>query len=151
MAYATVGDAIEVYGETYITRICDRDDNGVVDTTSFERHLTMASQIMDGYLLGRYPLPHPAPPEIFKQLCVDIAVYRATPNADTRTTEMRTRRDDAIEYMDMIRKNEIKLQYATEDTTTANQSQLAETTPGRTIISTAGARTFTPCNTRRIL
>jgi phage gp36-like protein len=149
MAYATLQDAYDLYGNTYIDLACTRD--GVTDTDAFTRHLEVASQEMDAYLLGRYPLPHPAPPAIFVKRCVDIAVYNSTPNADTRTTEMRARYDDCLAYLDKIRLNQLKLQYATADETTPNQSQLAETTPGRSITVTAPARIFTSDNTRRIL
>lgn len=155
MAYATVADAIAHWGEAAITLVCDRDGDGVLDEPEFERQLTIASQQMDGYLIGRYPLPHPNPPEIAKKLCVDIAVYNSTPGADTRTDEMRRRYEDAMKYMQMVAENKIKWP-AVEDpqTNVANASQLAATDRPTTRAgswSSVCTPAYTTANTRRIL
>lgn len=150
MAYATIADAETLYGAAYIATVCDRDLDGSVDTTSFEMQLQVATDQMDGYLLGRYPLPLETPPAIFKKTCIDIACYNAAPTQDVRTEEMRKRFDDAIRYMEQIACNKIKLKIA-EDTTTVNESHRAETVPSRQMTFATGARTFTLKNLGRIL
>lgn len=159
MAYGTVADAQELYGEQAVARVCDRDADGVVDTASFERQLAVAEQIMNGYLLGRYPLPLEPTylvPDVFTKYCCDIAMYNSALGADVRTTEMRQRYDDALAYMKLIAENKIKIPLATpeaptEPVTEPNRSQLASVTGGRSITVTDPYRTFTPANTRRIL
>ena len=158
-AYATLAEAYELYGEVYIRRVCDRDLDDNVDTASFERHLEIGAQEMDGYLLGRYPLPL-APtyvvPSIFKKMNVDIAVYNSAPDADVRTEEMAKRYDHAIKYMTEIAHNKIKIPLALaetpeEPTNVANASRESSTTRGRSIHTTYPARVFTPSNSRKIL
>lgn len=158
-AYATVTEAEGFYGARLISSVCDRDDDGVVDTASFERQLAVATQQMDGYLLGRYPLPLSPTylvPDIFAKVCTDIAVYNSAHDGAVRSAEMRLRFEDAIAYMTKIARNEIKLPLAKPATaddpmTVINKSQEASTTAGRAILATCPYRQFTPENLRRIL
>ncbi len=159
-AYATVADAEGLCGADRIASICDRDDDGLVDTASFTRQLAVATQQMNGYLLGRYPIPLEANgyvvPDIFAKYCVDIAIYNSALDASVRSTEMRLRYEDALKYMDMIATNKIKIPLAKTvepevPVTQINVSATASTVPGRSIIATYPDRTWTPANTRRIL
>lgn len=142
--YATVAQAEDIYGSAYIAVCCDRDADGNVDPTSFDKHLSIASREINGYLLGRYPLPLATPPENFQKLCVDIAVYNAAPTADVRTDEMKTRYEAAIRYLEKVAENKIKLELA-PDTTAINASQTASVTTNRVvnIALASGARVFT--------
>lgn len=142
-------DAIAIYGAAQIIVVCDRDLNGVLDQTSFELHLDMATNEMNAYLLGRYPLPLASPPAYFKKLCVDIARYNATPTADTLTTEIKDRRDAAHAMMRDIAKNLIKLETG-DQVTTANISATPQHRTGVQVFD-AGARTFTECNLKSVL
>lgn len=158
MSYATVAQAIELYGDTTIRRACDRDLDDTLDLSSFERHLEIASQEMDGYMLGRYPLPLELAytvPAIFVKRCVDIALYNCVRDADVRSDEDRRRFDDAIKYMELIAANKVKIPLASPVTgdpvNVPNESQAASTVRGRAIHSTYPARVFTPDNVRRIL
>lgn len=160
MSYATLADANELYGTARISSICDRDDDGSVDTAAFERQLVIASQQIDGYLLGRYPLPLVANgyvvPEIFKKYCVDLAMYNSALDPDVRSKEMRQRFEDALEYFGMIAKNQIKIPLALipapeVPVSVLNKSQEASTVGGRAILATEPYRVYTPDNTRRLL
>jgi phage gp36-like protein len=121
VVYATSAQAITLYGEDYIAICCDRDEDGTLDTASFDAHLQVASDEIDAYLLGRYDLPLASPPAHFQKLCTDIAVYNAAPTADVRTDEMKTRYEAAIRFMELVASNRVKLKTDT-DTTEANES-----------------------------
>jgi phage gp36-like protein len=150
VAYATQADAELLYGVSYVAVACDRNLDGTLDASSFTLHLAVATDTMDGYLLGRYPLPLLTPPAIFKKLCVDIAIYNAVPTADVRTLEMRARYDDAIRYMELLAANKIKLKIDV-DVTVANASQQSSTTSRRQMSFDCGAREFRADNLRKIL
>jgi phage gp36-like protein len=130
--YATLADAEELYGSAYVAVACDRDNDGSVDPTSFAKHLEIASREINAYLLGRYPLPLATPPEHFKKLCTDIAIYNAAPTADVRTVEMKDRYDSAIRYLEKVAENRIKLETQT-DGTEINASKEATTTTNRSV------------------
>lgn len=150
MAYATVADATTIYSLAYITPICDRDIDGTLDTASFEMHLDIATDQIDSYLLGRYPLPLATPPAIFKKLCVDIACYNAAPTQDVLSTEMKDRAKAATDWLELVAANRIKLKIDV-DTTTANLSVAPSVSPAKTSTHLTGAREFTTQNLRRIL
>lgn len=148
MSYATRELAELQYGTTTVALACTHE--GAADYAAFDRHLQVATDEIDGYLLGRYELPLATPPAIFASLCVDIALYRASLNADVRTDEMRKRYDDALEYLRAIAVGKIKLKIDV-DTTEVNQSQQARVVEGRSITTTEYARYFTPENVRGVL
>ena len=137
MAYATVANANALYGADAIAVCCDRDpEDGSLDTTSFEVHLDNATDMMDGYLLGRYPLPLETPPAIFKRICVDIARYTASSPA-VMTTQIEELYKAAMLYMRDVAQNRIKLKIA-PDTTTGNASMASEAVTKSSIAVIAG-------------
>lgn len=95
-SYATIQDVIDRYGNEQLLLIADRDDDGVVDTTVVDTALTDASAEIDAYLAVKYTLPFATPPALLVHLCVDIAVYRLSPEFDVATDERRRRFDDAL-------------------------------------------------------
>lgn len=141
MAYATLVDAQNIYGADAIAVVCDRDQDGVVDSTSFALHLTIASEEIDGYLLGRYQLPLATPPTIFKKYAVDLAIYNCALGSDVRTDEMRVRREDAILYLRGVAEGRIKLIVA-DSTTVANAAITPQYTTRLTELVDCGARSM---------
>jgi len=109
MAYATAARAVSLYGEDFVTVGCDRDQDGVRDPGVFESFLDLATNEIDGYLVGRDPLPlSPVPPQI-EIYCIDIAIYRARPTADVLTEEVKDRYRAAIRYLENVQRNKIRL------------------------------------------
>lgn len=148
--YATLADAQLIYGASAIAVCCDRDLDGNVDVTGFNEQLAIASRQIDSYLLGRYPLPLATPPEHFKKLCTDIAVYNASVAADVRTDEHRRRYEDAIKYMELIAANKVKLE-TSADLTLPNESVSSTMSIGRQNVFAAHEREFTMNSLRRIV
>jgi phage gp36-like protein len=132
-AYATVAQATDLYGLAYLTIVCDRNGDGTLDSTSFEKNLEVATRQMNAYLLGRYSLPLLTPPEHFQKLCTDIAVYNAAPSADVRTVEMKDRYVEAIKFMELCATGKVKLE-VTADATAVNAS-LSSTVETKSTIS----------------
>lgn len=109
MSYGTVNLAVTLYGEAQIAVGCDRDQDGVRDPGVFEAFLDLATNEIDGYLVGREILPlDPVPPQI-AMYCIDIAIYRSRPTADLLTEEVKDRYRAAIRYLEYVQKNKIRL------------------------------------------
>jgi phage gp36-like protein len=148
--YATVAAAELLYGTAYVAVACDRNLDGTLDTTSFERHLTVASRQIDGYLLGRYPLPLATVPAHFEKLCVDIAIYNAAATADVGSVAIKERNEAALKYLELIALNKVKLEIAA-DTTTANESATPQIQVSHAAAFIIGGREFSVDSLRRIL
>lgn len=96
MAYADYEAAIDLYGQDYVLTSVDRADGP--DTAALDLALDRASSEMDGYLGVAYAVPVSPVPDIVKQYCVDIAIYRASAEPGAVTEEKRKRYEDAIAW-----------------------------------------------------
>lgn len=145
MAYATTADATGLYGSDYVITSCDRDNNGTLDTSSFETWLDVASDEIDGYLSGRYALPLANVPRIFIKFCVDLAIYHASSEAGPMTTIKQKRYDAALLYLQAVGEGKIKPVRSGEQSVGTNQPNAAILTNQRDQISDleCGSREFT--------
>lgn len=150
MPYATAAQAIALYGTDYIAVACDRDNDGSLDTASFDKWLEVATRKINGYLLGRYNLPLATPPEYFQELCTDIAVYKAAATADVMTEIIKDRYEEAIDYLKMIACGKIKLETAT-DTTEAAHNTAAQVQTRTQLSITGDARQFRRDDARKLI
>lgn len=113
MAYATQDDIITLYSEDALY-VADRDGDGVVETDAVARALTSASGEIDSFIGVRYSLPLTIPtgetaPDLLKQFCVDIAVYRLALSRDVLSEEHRRRYEDTIKHLERIAKGTASL------------------------------------------
>lgn len=101
MAYATLQDAKDIYGEEYVLIAADRDANGEADTTALAKAFDDASSEIDSYLAKRYAVPLSAPiPAVVRQACVDIALYRVSHGPGSGLTdEKRQRYEDVVKWL----------------------------------------------------
>ena len=109
MAYATVTEATDLYGEDYITLSVDRDDDGVIDTTAFSDALDQATSELDSYIGVKYDLPLVVVPSVLVRFCVDVAVYVSCPNPAELTEEKIRRYDAAIKWAMGVAKGVVSL------------------------------------------
>ena len=109
MPYATLDNLNAQFGEREVTALTDRDLDGLPDQDVVDAALEIASDEIDAYLEGRYPLPLTSVPRLLATLCCDIARYRLT-GADAQETEpSRNRYRDAIRMLDKIKAGELTL------------------------------------------
>ena len=107
--YATLSDMQSRYGNEAMLVIADRDDDQVVDASVVDQALTDASSEMDAYIGSKYPLPLATVPRVLVQLCVDIAFYKLSADADMATDERRQRYEDALNLLKRFAKGEVTL------------------------------------------
>lgn len=142
--YAVQADIEAIYSQDALY-IADRDGDGVVDADAVARALTTASGEIDSYIGVRYTLPLEAAPELLKQFCVDIAIYRLALSRDVLSEEHRRRYEDTIRHLDKIAKGTASLNLpgpVDPDTGEATQA------PPRPIVSDGPPRAFTRENMR---
>lgn len=107
-AYATVTDIQNRYGEDALFIVADRDDDNALNTDKIYRALLDSTAEMNAYIAQRYDLPLPKTPALLAGVCVDIALYRLSPDS-SYTEEKRKRYEDAIKLLEKIAKGVVNL------------------------------------------
>ncbi|WP_040728227.1 gp436 family protein [Thiomicrorhabdus sp. Kp2] len=109
MNYATQIDIENRYGTDSLLVVADRNDDQVVDAEVVTAALEDASAEIDSYVGVKYALPLATVPRVLSQLCVDIAFYKLSADADMATEERRQRYDDAIGLLKRFSRGEVTL------------------------------------------
>lgn len=107
MAYATLADLIDRYGDQELTQLTDRLGMAAPDAAIVGRAIDDASAEIDGYLAVRYALPLTATPSVLVRLCADIARYRLWD--DRASEEVRRRYEDARRVLERIASGDVSL------------------------------------------
>jgi len=143
-AYFTIADAVGLYGEDYVTVSADRDNDGEIDTALAEGMAEIVSAEADSYMMGRVPLPLENVPLDLKMHCIDIWIYRMSPDAATASIMKEKRFDAAIKWFEMVARGQIKLTYQGEPAVGANKVQSAYVVTANQALSDQldGARRF---------
>ena len=109
MSYSTISDLINQFGEIEVVAITDRNRDGVIDEPVANSALQRASDMMDSYLVARYPLPLSVVPHQLVDLCCDIARYKLLGSDVTETDPARYRYKDALRTLEHIRDGKIDI------------------------------------------
>lgn len=109
MAYATLQDLIDRYGERTVITSSDRDGNGQADADAVAHALDEVSSEIDTYLAARYALPLPEVPSILVRLACDMALHQVSFEAGAATDEKKARYDSAVDLLKLIAKGTVQL------------------------------------------
>ena len=118
MIYATLDDLHERAGEDEIRQIADHDGDGTADPDVIDAALADATNMVNGYVSAKYPLPlHPAP-DLLRTYTVSIARYKLHRHGAPDHVEKH--HDDAIKALYQISKGTIALPVADGSIETPN-------------------------------
>jgi phage gp36-like protein len=109
MPYAAAQDMIDRFTARTMAEVTT-DAGDVPDTAVLDRALSDASNLIDGYLQARYPLPLASVPAQLTLHACNIAFYQllaARPLGDVE--DVRQRYDDAITYLTKVSEGKILL------------------------------------------
>src|SRR4051812_23107598 len=129
MPYAVASDMEARYKLRDLVALTD-PANASVQAAALNSALQDASDLIDGYLEGRYPLPLANPPRLLKQYACDIAMYKLQalrPQQDIE--DARKRFDDVIKYLQMVAQGTIALGLNSDNHTVADSPPAVLTTP----------------------
>ncbi|NNG44975.1 DUF1320 domain-containing protein [Pseudoalteromonas sp. NEC-BIFX-2020_002] len=109
MAYATITAMQQRFGERDLIYLSEREDTpaDVINTAIIEQAINDASDVINGYLAGRYELPLVTVPNLLEQFCCDIARYKLGTNDVPEHVE--TRYKDAIKFLMSVAKGELSI------------------------------------------
>ncbi|NCJ06681.1 DUF1320 domain-containing protein [Synechococcales cyanobacterium C] len=109
MSYATPQEFIDQFGQEESLQLTNLDDPTAedVDEELLERTLADATDEINGYLEGRYPLPFTSVPRVLRRVALDIARYRL--DRYLARDDARQRYEDAIKFLESVAKGMIRL------------------------------------------
>ncbi|WP_435100827.1 gp436 family protein [Arhodomonas sp. AD133] len=100
MAYASVQDLIDRFGEDELIELTDTERTGQVDQAQVETALEEASAEIDALIRRRYSVPVSPAPALLRRLCADIARYHL--DAIGGREHVAKRRNDAVKRLESI-------------------------------------------------
>lgn len=109
MAYCTLADMVERFGQAEIIKLTDRDKpytNAIVEPV-LQSAIADASELIDSYLNGRYPLPLSPVPKPVVRYCAELARYYLYTQKPPE--EVSERYKAAIKWLESVAKGTIKL------------------------------------------
>jgi len=102
MAYATVQDLIDRFGQTELVRLttpADQDLDGIVMPVA-EAKLDDATAVIDSYVGRRYQVPMSVAPQVIVRACCILARYDlATGEQREPTEQMRLQRQETMAWL----------------------------------------------------
>ncbi|MDG4811661.1 DUF1320 domain-containing protein [Hydrogenovibrio sp. 3SP14C1] len=122
--YATQADMELRIGVEPLLVVADRDDDGVVDAEVVTAALEAAQAEIDAYIGSRFSLPVATVPKVVTDLCIDIALYKLSVDADASTDERRLRYEDTVNLLRRFSKGEVTLGLSSPPKTTNGQARL---------------------------
>lgn len=102
MAYATQADIMAVYGEDALVIVADRAGDGEIDAAAVNQALAAATSLIDAHVGVRYMTPLATVPDLVRDLCIDITLYKLATEGNGLTEEKRTRYEDALSLLKRI-------------------------------------------------
>lgn len=128
MAYAVLQDLIDRYGADELTQLTDQIGAGVPDATVAGVAIDDASNLIDGFVAGRYQLPlAPVPAQVKRWACDIARFYLWRDKASDHVTALYT---GAMASLKMVAGGQLTLEAAAIET--AESSDAAELAgPGR--------------------
>lgn len=112
MAYLTLQDMIDRFGETTLIQLTDRADppTDAIDPVVLGRAIADSEELINGYVAGRYAVPLTPVPELVKRLAGDLAFYHL--HIDQVAELVADRYDKAVAMLKQISAGTVTLQAA---------------------------------------
>lgn len=108
MPYATEQNIIDRYDMSVLLIVADVDNDGAVDSAKVDAALQDATDEIDAYIGAKYTLPLTSTPSSLVRVCIDIALYRLSPDG-AYTEEKRIRYEDAIRFLKSVARGDASL------------------------------------------
>lgn len=111
--YCTLEDMVNRFGLEELIQLTDSSGTGIIDNDEVNAAVDDASNLIDGYLGGRYTLPLTSVPSVLIRICANIARYNLY---DSNVSEVVERNyKDALTFLDAVGKGTLKLGLAADD------------------------------------
>ena len=108
--YITQTDLSGQISNAQLIQLTDDAKTGLVDTTKIDKAIAEAEAEVNGYVATKRSVPLASPiPDLVKQLCVDIAIYRLFHRRQRVPDDVRKSYEDAVAKLKDISKGLLTL------------------------------------------
>lgn len=112
--YCTLTDMINRFELTELIQLSDSAHIGMIDDAVVNAAISDASNLIDGYISGRYALPLQSVPSVLISICANIARYNMYDNAVTDVVQRNY--DAAIRFLEQVGTGKIKMGLSADNT-----------------------------------
>lgn len=120
--YCGTDDLIERFGASELAQLTDKDAGQIVQPDVVSAAIEDASNTIDGYIGGRYPLPLNNPPAVLIKICADIARYNLYDNVIPDVVEKQFKA--AMDFVKAVGKGEVRLGLSADDQASATSEHI---------------------------
>lgn len=99
---------------TELIQLSDSAHIGMIDDAVVNAAISDASNLIDGYISGRYALPLQSVPSVLISICANIARYNMYDNAVTDVVQRNY--DAAIRFLEQVGTGKIKMGLSADNT-----------------------------------
>lgn len=114
--YCTVKDIIDDLTEKVLAQLSNDNDPNVINNGIVSKYISDVTQIIDGYLRGRYELPLTKEHSILKKICIDIVKYELYKRRGKVFDNIQNFYQDGIATLEKIQKGMIILNEGSAET-----------------------------------
>ncbi len=122
MAYCTTNDLLARFDTDELLRLTDRANSGSIDEQVVSAAIDDASNLIDGYLGGRYTLPLSVVPSVLTKICADIARFNMYDHSVPETVEKNNKA--AMDFLKSVGKGEVRLGLSNTNEAPASDDQI---------------------------
>lgn len=128
--YCTLDDMVNRFDLNELIQLTSESGQGVINEQVVEAAIQDASNLIDGYISGRYALPLTSVPALLTKQCADIARYNLYDNAVSEVVEKNYKA--ALDYLMQVGKGTLKLGLS-NDSQAAESDQMIEIESSTTV------------------
>lgn len=114
--YCTNQDIVDDLTEKVVAQLSNDEEPNIVNEEIVGKYISESSQLIEGYLRGRYKLPLANEQAILKKICVDLVKYELYKRRGKVFDNIQNLYKDGIATLEKIQKGMITLDEGTAET-----------------------------------
>lgn len=114
--YCTINDIINELSYKISAQLSNDADPNTLNDTLIEQYISDASELINSYLRGRYPLPLQSDHAIIKNICIDVVKYELYKRRSKLDENLKDIYNNAISDLNKLQRGIIVLDEGTTDT-----------------------------------
>ncbi|WP_299072882.1 phage protein Gp36 family protein [uncultured Paraglaciecola sp.] len=137
--YCSIEDMVNRFDVNELIQLTSSNSQGVINQSVIEAAIRDASNLIDGYISGRYTLPLSNVPAVLTKICADLARYNLYDNAVSEVVEKNYKA--ALDFLMNVGKGTLKLGLSSDSQAPASDESIEMSSSG-TVFGRADSKGF---------